>query len=100
MGVWVCRWHEDDGSVKVWRNYVPEPGVMSPSAQLVTAWQALTDMLPIAKGSGLVVDWDHTASLMYTSGDVRIVRVWDAETELRVQVSLVLLLLQLVCLQF
>jgi len=62
---------------------------MSPSAQLVTAWQALADMLPIAKGSGLVVDWDQTSSLMYTSGDVRIVRIWDTETELRVQVWLV-----------
>ena len=75
--------------MKVWRNYVPEAGVISSSAQLVTAWQALTDMLPIAKGSGLVADWDQTLSLMYTSGDVRIVRIWDAETELRVQVQLV-----------
>jgi len=76
----------DDGSVKVWRNYVPEGGTVSPSAQLVTAWQAVTDMLPIAKGSGLVVDWDQRSSLMYTSGDVRIVRIWDVDTELRVQV--------------
>lgn len=75
--------------MKVWRNYVPEPGAVSPSVQLVTAWQALTDMLPIAKGSGLVMDWDQTLSLMYTSGDVRIVRIWDAETELRVQVPVV-----------
>jgi len=66
---------------------------MSPSAQLVTAWQALSDMLPIAKGSGLVIDWDQTSSLMYTSGDVRIIRIWDAETELRVQVLLVLIVL-------
>jgi len=72
---------------------VPEAGVMSPSAQLVTAWQALSDMLPIAKGSGLVIDWDQTSSLMYTSGDVRIIRIWDAETELRVQVLLVLIVL-------
>jgi len=75
--------------VKIWRNYVPEAGVVASSAQLVTAWQALTDMLPIAKGSGLVVDWDQTSSLMYTSGDVRIIRIWDTETELRVQVPLV-----------
>lgn len=72
---------------------MPEAGVMSPSAQLVTAWQALSDMLPIAKGSGLVIDWDQTSSLMYTSGDVRIIRIWDAETELRVQVLLVLIVL-------
>jgi len=82
----------DDGSVKIWRNYVPESGVVASSAQLVTAWQALTDMLPIAKGSGLVVDWDQTFSQMYTSGDVRIIRIWDTETELRVQVSLLCLL--------
>jgi len=79
--------------VKVWRNYVPEAGTLSPSAQLVTAWQALTDMLPIAKGSGLVVDWDQTSSLMYTSGDVRIVRIWDTETELRVQVVIIIIII-------
>jgi len=77
--------------VKVWRNYVPDTGSISASAQLVTAWQALTDMLPIAKGSGLIVDWDQTSSLMYTSGDVRIIRIWDTETELRVQVAGVML---------
>jgi len=77
----------DDGNVKVWRNCVPDAGVVASSPQLVTAWQALTDMLPIAKGSGLVIDWDQTSSLMYTSGDVRIIRIWDVDTELRVQVS-------------
>ena len=82
-----CGDFADDGSVKVWRTYVPEAGSVSSSAQLVTAWQALTDMLPISKGSGLVMDWDQTSSLVYTSGDVRIIRVWDTETELRVQVS-------------
>jgi len=70
---------------------------MSPSAQLVTAWQAVADMLPIAKGSGLVIDWDQASSLMYTSGDVRIIRIWDAETELRVQVWLVVVMLDCCC---
>jgi regulator-associated protein of mTOR len=73
----------DDGSVKVWRNYYSEMGSTSPD--MLTSWQALTDMLPIAKGSGMVVHWDQSSGLLYTSGDVRIIRIWDTQKELRVQ---------------
>lgn len=38
-------------------------------------------------GAGLVMDWDQASSSLYTSGDVRFVRIWDVQTELRVQVS-------------
>lgn len=72
----------DDGGVRVWRNYVPEDGSQT---ELVAAWQALSDMLPTGKGAGLVMDWDQSSSNLYTSGDVRFVRIWDVQKELRVQ---------------
>lgn len=39
-----------------------------------------------ALGSGIVMDWEQTSGSLYTSGDVRFVRIWDVQTELRVQV--------------
>ena len=43
--VWYEIYITDDGSVQVWRDYDTE----KPS--LVTAWRALTDMLPTSKKS-------------------------------------------------
>ena len=37
----------DDGAVRIWRNYENSDKKLP---QLVTAWQALTDMLPSSKG--------------------------------------------------
>ena len=37
----------DDGAVRIWRNYENNNQKLP---QLVTAWQALTDMLPFGKG--------------------------------------------------
>ena len=37
----------DDGAVRIWRNYENSNQKLP---QLVTAWQALTDMLPSSKG--------------------------------------------------
>ena len=37
----------DDGAVRIWRNYENNNQKLP---QLVTAWQALTDMLPSSKG--------------------------------------------------
>lgn len=72
----------DDGGVRIWRNYSAEDNCQT---ELVTAWQALSDMLPTSKGSGIVMDWEQTSGSLYTSGDVRFVRIWDVQTELKVQ---------------
>ncbi len=37
----------DDGAVRIWRNYLSDNHKLP---ELVTAWQALSDMLPSSKG--------------------------------------------------
>lgn len=38
-------------------------------------------------GAGMVVDWEQETGLLMTSGDVRIIRIWDTEREMKVQVG-------------
>ncbi|KAM4797618.1 regulatory-associated protein of mTOR-like [Urocitellus parryii] len=52
---------------------------------MVTAWQGLSDMLPTTRGAGMVVDWEQETGLLMSSGDVRIVRIWDTDRETKVQ---------------
>lgn len=35
----------------------------------------------------MVVDWEQETGLLMSSGDVRIVRVWDTDREMKVQVT-------------
>ena len=43
-------------------------------------------------GAGMVVDWEQDTGLLMTSGDVRVIRIWDTEREMKVQVRPPLLL--------
>ncbi|KAM4798292.1 regulatory-associated protein of mTOR-like [Urocitellus parryii] len=52
---------------------------------MVTSWQGLSDMLPTTRGAGMVVDWEQETGLLMSSGDVRIVRIWDTNRETKVQ---------------
>ena len=36
-------------------------------------------------GSGLVMDWEQHSGMLLASGDVRSIRVWDTEREMKVQ---------------
>lgn len=38
-------------------------------------------------GAGMVVDWEQETGLLMSSGDVRVVRIWDTDREMKVQVS-------------
>lgn len=38
------------------------------------------------EGAGMVVDWEQETGLLMTSGDVRVIRIWDTEREMKVQV--------------
>ncbi|XP_052263117.1 regulatory-associated protein of mTOR-like isoform X2 [Dreissena polymorpha] len=72
----------DDGCVRVWRDYIDE---QNPNPQLVSAFQAINEMLPLTRGSGLVTNWEQNTGSLLASGDVRFIRVWDVEKELKVQ---------------
>ena len=43
-------------------------------------------MLYLISGSGLVLDWEQESGMLLASGDVRIIRVWDTQRELKLQV--------------
>ncbi|TPX34292.1 hypothetical protein SmJEL517_g02937 [Synchytrium microbalum] len=70
----------DEGIVRIYRNY-EHMGCH----ELVTAWRALTDLLPSMRGSGLVTDWQQSTGSLLVSGDVRQIRIWDVEREACVQ---------------
>ncbi|CAH1793910.1 unnamed protein product [Owenia fusiformis] len=72
----------DDGAVRLWKTYYSETGE---SPEIVTAWQGLSDMLPSTRGSGLVTDWEQQTGILLASGDVRIIRVWDVNKELKIK---------------
>ncbi|XP_066914633.1 regulatory-associated protein of mTOR-like [Clytia hemisphaerica] len=73
----------DDGAVRIWRNYCDDE---NGRLKLVTAWTALSGMIPSQRGagSGLVTTWVPQSGSLLASGDVRLVRVWDAHRELKV----------------
>lgn len=49
----------------------------------------LVTLVPIgiSPGAGMVVDWEQETGLLMSSGDVRIIRIWDTDREMKVQVS-------------
>ncbi|NXO26106.1 RPTOR protein, partial [Cisticola juncidis] len=87
----------DDGAIRVWKNFAD----LEKNPEMVTAWQGLSDMLPSTRGlarrvsiyldrskqggAGMVVDWEQETGLLMTSGDVRIIRIWDTDREMKVQ---------------
>ncbi|KAG1674177.1 Regulatory-associated protein of mTOR [Nymphon striatum] len=72
----------DDGNVRIWKEYNT---AHQSQPYLVTAWQALSDMIPSTRSSGLVLVWEQMTSTLLSSGDVRIIRLWDVNTGMKVQ---------------
>ncbi|XP_014234805.1 regulatory-associated protein of mTOR [Trichogramma pretiosum] len=76
----------DDGSIRVWKNYY---NMLGREPTLLTAWQALSDLQPIGKihmgSSGLVTAWEQRSLTLVAGGDVKSIRLWNAETELKLQ---------------
>ncbi|KAF2021913.1 WD repeat-containing protein-like protein mip1 [Aaosphaeria arxii CBS 175.79] len=66
-----------DGVLKVFRNYDSRG-----KTELVTAFRALTDLVPSTKNAGLVFDWQQGRGLALVAGDVKVIRVWNASTEI------------------
>lgn len=78
----------DDGSVRIWKNSSSNQNnrSLSPNANLVTAFQALEDQ-PM-KGSpvfGVQTAWHQSTQTIFVGGDSKVIRLWDAERELKVQ---------------
>lgn len=72
-----------EGVVRIYRNYESQQNI-----ELVSAWRALTDLLPSNRSSGLVAEWQQGRGSMLVGGDVRVIRVWDAPREMCLQVTI------------
>ena len=71
-----------DGIVKVFRNYESKKHV-----ELVSAFRALTNLLPSNKNAGIVLDWQQGQGKLLVGGDVKGIRIWNAATEICAAVS-------------
>ena len=71
-----------DGVIKIFRNSELEKNV-----ELVSAFRALTDLVPSTKNAGLVLDWQQGQGKLLVAGDVKVIRVWNAATEICTNVT-------------
>lgn len=71
-----------DGVLKVFRNYESAHDV-----EIVTAFRALPELIPSNRNAGLVLDWQQGQGKALVAGDVKVIRVWNAATEVCTNVS-------------
>ena len=71
-----------DGVIRVFRNYESEG-----KTELVSAYRALTDLVDSSVNAGLVFDWQQGQGKLVVAGDVKVIRVWNALTEMCTSVS-------------
>lgn len=75
-----------DGSVKIWRAYNGLDYSFNP--ELISAFHLMPELQPNRPGLGMILLWDQYQSRFYATSDqndVRIIKVWDAHSELKVQ---------------
>ncbi|EAS36468.3 TORC1 growth control complex subunit Kog1 [Coccidioides immitis RS] len=65
-----------DGVLKIFRNYESDRRI-----ELITAFRALPELIPSNKNAGLVLDWQQGQGKALIAGDVKVIRVWNAATE-------------------
>uniref|UniRef100_A0A093V0F4 WD repeat-containing protein mip1 n=1 Tax=Talaromyces marneffei PM1 TaxID=1077442 RepID=A0A093V0F4_TALMA len=65
-----------DGVLKVYRNYETRKKI-----EIVTAFRALPELIPSNRNAGLVFDWQQGQGKALVAGDVKVIRVWNAATE-------------------
>ncbi|OJJ51360.1 hypothetical protein ASPZODRAFT_87629 [Penicilliopsis zonata CBS 506.65] len=65
-----------DGVLKVYKNYESAKDV-----EIVTAFRALPELIPSNRNAGLVFDWQQGQGKALVAGDVKVIRVWNAATE-------------------
>jgi len=46
----------------------------------------LIDIIYIIPGAGLVLCWEQATGLLYSSGDVQRISLWDTHKEMKIQV--------------
>lgn len=66
-----------DGIVKLYKDFHSNTDV-----SLVTSWRALTDLLLTPRSTGLLMEWQQSRGSLLATGDVKIIRIWDAPREM------------------
>ena len=75
-----------EGSVRIWRAYNGIDYSFNP--QLISAFHLMPELQSHRQGSGMILLWDQHQSQFYATSDqsdVRIIKVWDATSESKVQ---------------
>lgn len=70
-----------DGVLRIFRRYESDDNV-----EIVTALRVLPDLIPSNKNAGLVFDWQQIQGKALVAGDVKVIRVWDAMSEICINV--------------
>ena len=60
---------------------------------MVSAFRALTEMIQLRQGSGMVLDWKQSAGTLLVGGDSHVIKVWDAQTETQGMVCLIIIVI-------
>ena len=72
-----------DGVVRLFRDYDSEKNV-----SLISAFRGVSDVIPSTKNAGLVIDWQQGQGKLLVAGDMKVVKIWNAATEVCVSVSI------------
>ncbi|CCE65564.1 hypothetical protein TPHA_0L02130 [Tetrapisispora phaffii CBS 4417] len=65
-----------DGILKIYKD-IDKNG----NTTIVSAWRGLTDMLLTPRSTGLLTEWQQSKGSLLVTGDVKVIRVWDAHSE-------------------
>jgi len=71
-----------DGVIRVFRHYESEE-----KNHVVSAFRALTELVPSTHNAGLVFDWLQGRGWILVAGDAKVIRVWNAATEICTSVN-------------
>lgn len=66
-----------DGIVQIYKDFHDPEAV-----KLVTSWRVLTDLLLTPRSAGVLLEWQQSRGSLLATGDVKIIRIWDAPREL------------------
>jgi regulatory associated protein of mTOR len=69
--------------VRLYRHYDPELD-LGP-IQMVSAFRGLNDLVKTrsSQGAGLVMDWKQSTGILLVGGDSKVIKTWDAQTEIQ-----------------
>lgn len=65
-----------DGIVNIYKDFHDTEDLF-----MISSWRGLTDLLLTPRSTGLLTEWQQSRGSLLVTGDVKIIRIWDALTE-------------------